>query len=143
MRLKGILRHIIAVLTILVALSIVAPDGIAQKKKPVTQKKKPVAGKKKTSASKKPTSKKKKGSKKRKSKKGRRPVRSIYYNPIPNPIILSDKKWISTPALPIDSANTITNSLLTTDSIYTKDWVNAITFVYDSVAINDLPEEIY
>ena len=146
------MRQIIAVLTILVAISIVAPEGFAQKKKPTpakkssskkapTKKKAPV--KKKTSSSKKPTSKKKKGSKKKKSKRGRKPVRSIYYNPIPDPIILSEKTWISTPALPLDSANTITNTLLSTDSIYTKDWVNAITFVYDSVEFNDLPEEIY
>jgi murein DD-endopeptidase MepM/ murein hydrolase activator NlpD len=152
MRFKGFVRQIIAVLTILVAISIVAPEGFAQKKKPTpakkssskkapTKKKAPV--KKKTSSSKKPTSKKKKGSKKKKSKRGRKPVRSIYYNPIPDPIILSEKTWISTPALPLDSANTITNTLLSTDSIYTKDWVNAITFVYDSVEFNDLPEEIY
>jgi|GEM_PF-396471 murein DD-endopeptidase MepM/ murein hydrolase activator NlpD len=152
MRFKGFVRQIIAVLTILVAISIVAPEVFAQKKKPTpakkssskkapTKKKAPV--KKKTSSSKKPASKKKKGSKKKKSKRGRKPVRSIYYNPIPDPIILSEKTWISTPALPLDSANTITNSLLTTDSIYTKDWVNAITFVYDSVEFNDLPEEIY
>ena len=149
---KGFVRQIIAVLTILVAISIVAPEGFAQKKKPApakkstskkapTKKKAPI--KKKTSSSKKPTSKKKKSSKKRKSKRGRRPVRSIYYNPIPNPIILTEKNWISTPALPADSATTITTSLLSTDSIYTKDWVNAITFVYDSVEFNDLPEEIY
>ena len=149
---KGFVRQIIAVLTILVAISIVAPEGFAQKKKPApakkstskkapTKKKAPI--KKKTSSSKKPTSKKKKSSKKRKSKRGRRPVRSIYYNPIPNPIILTEKNWISTPALPADSATTITKSLLSTDSIYTKDWVNAITFVYDSVEFNDLPEEIY
>ena len=152
MRFKCFMRQIIAVLTILVAISIVAPEGFAQKKKPTpakkssskkapTKKKAPV--KKKTSSSKKPTSKKKKGSKKKKSKRGRKPVRSIYYNPIPDPIILSEKTWISTPALPTDSANTITNTLLSTDSIYTKDWVNAITFVYDSVEFNDLPEEIY
>jgi murein DD-endopeptidase MepM/ murein hydrolase activator NlpD len=149
---KGFVRQIIAVLTILVAISIVAPEGFAQKKKPAptkkstskkapTKKKAPI--KKKTSSSKKPTSKKKKSSKKRKSKRGRRPVRSIYYNPIPNPIILTEKNWISTPALPADSATDITTSLLSTDSIYTKDWVNAITFVYDSVEFNDLPEEIY
>ena len=149
---KGFVRQIIAVLTILVAISIVAPEGFAQKKKPApakkstskkapTKKKAPI--KKKTSSSKKPTSKKKKSSKKRKSKRGRRPVRSIYYNPIPNPIILTEKNWISTPALPADSATAITTSLLSTDSIYTKDWVNAITFVYDSVEFNDLPEEIY
>jgi murein DD-endopeptidase MepM/ murein hydrolase activator NlpD len=147
MRFKGFLRHIIAVLTILVAISVVAPEGFAQKKKPApakksSSKKTPVKKiapvKKKTSSSKKPTSKKKKS-----SKKGRKPVRSIYYNPIPNPIILSDKNWISTPALPADSANAITTSLLTNDSVYTKDWVNAITFVYDSVKFNDLPEEIY
>jgi murein DD-endopeptidase MepM/ murein hydrolase activator NlpD len=149
---KGFVRQIIAVLTILVAISIVAPEGFAQKKKPApakkstskkapTKKKAPI--KKKTSSSKKPTSKKKKSSKKRKSKRGRRPVRSIYYNPIPNPIILTEKNWISTPSLPADSATDITTSLLSTDSIYTKDWVNAITFVYDSVEFNDLPEEIY
>ena len=149
---KGFVRQIIAILTILVAISIVAPEGFAQKKKPApakkstskkapTKKKAPI--KKKTSSSKKPTSKKKKSSKKRKSKRGRRPVRSIYYNPIPNPIILTEKNWISTPALPADSATAITTSLLSTDSIYTKDWVNAITFVYDSVEFNDLPEEIY
>ena len=149
---KGLVRQIIAILTILVAISIVAPEGFAQKKKPApakkstskkapTKKKAPI--KKKTSSSKKPTSKKKKSSKKRKSKRGRRPVRSIYYNPIPNPIILTEKNWISTPALPADSATAITTSLLSTDSIYTKDWVNAITFVYDSVEFNDLPEEIY
>ena len=149
---KGFVRQIIAVLTILVAISIVAPEGFAQKKKPApakksTSKKAPAKKKapikKKTSSSKKPTSKKKKSSKKRKSKRGRRPVRSIYYNPIPNPIILTEKNWISTPALPADSATAITTSLLSTDSIYTKDWVNAITFVYDSVEFNDLPEEIY
>lgn len=152
MRLKGFVRQIIAVLTILVAISIVAPEGFAQKKKSATAKKssskkaptkKKAPVKKKTSSSKKQTSKKKKGSKKKKSKRGRKPVRSIYYNPIPDPIILSEKTWISTPALPLDSANTITNTLLSTDSIYTKDWVNAITFVYDSVEFNDLPEEIY
>jgi len=152
MRFKGFVRQIIAVLTILVAISIVAPEGFAQKKKPTPAKKssskkaptkKKAPAKKKTSSSKKPTSKKKKGSKKKKSKRGRKPVRSIYYNPIPDPIILSEKTWISTPALPTDSANTITNTLLSTDSIYTKDWVNAITFVYDSVEFNDLPEEIY
>jgi murein DD-endopeptidase MepM/ murein hydrolase activator NlpD len=149
---KGFVRQIIAVLTILVAISIVAPEGFAQKKKPApakksTSKKAPAKKKapikKKTSSSKKPTSKKKKSSKKRKSKRGRRPVRSIYYNPIPNPIILTEKNWISTPSLPADSATDITTSLLSTDSIYTKDWVNAITFVYDSVEFNDLPEEIY
>lgn len=152
MGLKGFVRQIIAVLTILVAISIVAPEGFAQKKKTTpakksssikapTKKKAPVN--KKTSSSKKQTSNKKKGSKKKKSKRGRKPVRSIYYNPIPNPIILSEKNWISTPALPLDSANTIKNTLLTTDSNYIKNWVNAITFVYDSVAYNDLPEEIY
>lgn len=152
MRLKGFVRQIIAVLTILVAISIVAPEGFAQKKKSATAKKsnskkstskKKAPVKKKTSSTKKSTSKKKKGSKKKKSKRGRKPVRSIYYNPIPDPIVLSEKNWISTPALPLDSANAITNTLLTTDSIYTKDWVNAITFVYDSVEYNDLPEEIY
>lgn len=146
MRFKGFGRQIVTVVTILVAISVVAPESFAQKKKPTTTKKttsKKAPAKKKTSSSKKPTSKKKKSSKKRKSKKGRKPVRSIYYNPIPNPIILSEKNWISTPALLIDSANRITNALLTTDSIYTKDWVNAITFVYDSVEFNDLPEEIY
>jgi murein DD-endopeptidase MepM/ murein hydrolase activator NlpD len=140
MRFKGFFRHIIAVLTILVAISVVAPEGFAQKKKPVPAKKstskkapakKKAPVKKKTSSSKKPTSKKKKSSKKRKSKRSRRPV------------ILSEKNWISTPALPSDSANTITSSLLTNDTVYTKDWVNAITFVYDSVEFNDLPEEIY
>ena len=152
MRFKGFVRQIIAVLTILVAISIVAPEGFAQKKKSATAKKsnskkstskKKAPVKKKTSSTKKSTSKKKKGSKKKKSKRGRKPVRSIYYNPIPDPIVLSEKNWISTPALPLDSANAITNTLLTTDSIYTKDWVNAITFVYDSVEYNDLPEEIY
>ena len=152
MRFKGFVRQIVAVLTILVAISVVAPESFAQKKKSSTAKKssskkapvkKKAPAKKKTSSSKKPTSKKKKSSKKRKSKRGRRPVRSIYYNPIPDPIILSEKNWISTPALPLDSATAITQSLLTTDSIYTKDWVNAITFVYDSVEFNDLPEEIY
>jgi len=146
------MREILAVLTILVAVSIVAPEGFAQKKKSTTTKKsnakkstskKKAPVKKKTSSTKKSTSKKKKGSKKKKSKRGRKPVRSIYYNPIPDPIVLSEKNWISTPALPLDSANAITNTLLTTDSIYTKDWVNAITFVYDSVDYNDLPEEIY
>lgn len=152
MRFKGFGRQIVTVLTILVAISVVAPESFAQKKKSKTIKKttskkapakKKVPVKKKTSSYKKPTSKKKESSKKRKSKKGRKPVRSIYYNPIPNPIILSEKNWISTPALPIDSANRITNTLLTTDSIYVKDWENAITFVYDSVEFNDLPEEIY
>jgi hypothetical protein len=152
MRFKGFVRQIVAVLTILVAISVVAPESFAQKKKSSTSKKssskkapvkKKAPTKKKTSSSKKPTSKKKKSSKKRKSKRGRRPVRSIYYNPIPDPIILSEKNWISTPALPPDSATAITQSLLTTESIYTKDWVNAITFVYDSVEFNDLPEEIY
>lgn len=147
MRFKGFIRQFIAVFTILVAISVVAPEGFAQIKKTSTAKKtsskkapvkKKVPVKKKASSSKKSTSKKKK-----KSKRGRKPVRSIYYNPIPNPIILSEKKWITTPALPTDSANTITTSLLTNDSIYTKDWVNAITFVYDSVKFNDLPEEIY
>ena len=62
MRFKGFMRQIIAVLTILVAISIVAPEGFAQKKKPTpakkssskkapTNKKTPV--KKKTSSSKK------------------------------------------------------------------------------------------
>jgi murein DD-endopeptidase MepM/ murein hydrolase activator NlpD len=152
MRFKGFLRHIIAVLTILVAISIVAPEGFAQKKNPTpakksaskkapTKKKLPV--KKKTSSVKKPTSKKKTSSKKKKSKRGRKPVRSIYYNPIPNPIILSGKKWISTPAFHIDSSKAISNTLLNTDSNFTKEWVNTITFVYDSVKFNDLPDEIY
>ena len=123
MRFKGFFRHIIAVLTILVAISVVAPEGFAQKKKPVpakkaTSKKAPV--KKKTSSSKKPTSKKKKSSKKRKSKRSRRPVRSIYYNPIPDPIILSEKNWISTPALPADSANAITTWTATTAAMRPK-----------------------
>jgi len=146
MRFKGFVRQIIAVLTILVAISIVAPEVFAQKKKPTPAKKsssKKAPTKKKAPVKKKTSSSKKPASKKKKSKRGRKPVRSIYYNPIPDPIILSEKTWISTPALPLDSANTITNSLLTTDSIYTKDWVNAITFVYDSVEFNDLPEEIY
>ncbi len=102
MRFKGFVRQIIAVLTILVAISIVAPEGFAQKKKPTPAKKssskkaptkKKAPAKKKTSSSKKPTSKKKKGSKKKKSKRGRKPVRSIYYNPIPDPIILSEKTF--------------------------------------------------
>jgi len=148
MRFKALLSKCIAVVTILVAIGIITPEGFAQSKKPVPAKKstskkapakKKAPVKKKTSTSKKPTSKKKKSSKKR----SRKPVRSIYYNPIPNPIILSEKSWISTPALPVDSTNVITTSLLTNDSVYTKDWVNAITFVYDSVAFNDLPEEIY
>lgn len=152
MRFKGFMRQIIAVLTILVAISIVAPEGFAQKKNPTpakksaskkapTKKKLPV--KKKTSSVKKPTSKKKTSSKKKKSKRGRKPVRSIYYNPIPNPIILSEKNWISTPAFHIDSSKAISNTLLNTDSNFTKEWVNTITFVYDSVKFNDLPDEIY
>jgi murein DD-endopeptidase MepM/ murein hydrolase activator NlpD len=143
---------LLAAVTLLVAISIVAPEGFAQKKKPTptkksTSKKAPVkkktSGSKKKSSSKKTSSKKKKGSKKRKSKRSRKPVRSIYYNPIPDPIILSEKNWISTPALPFDSASLIANQLLSTDTIYTNDWKNAITFVYDSVEFNDLPEEIY
>jgi len=146
MRLRVFFRQLLAAVTLLVAISIVAPEGFAQKKKPTptkksTSKKAPV--KKKNSSSKKPTSKKKKSSKKRKSKRSRRPVRSIYYNPIPDPIILSEKNWISTPALPSDSAILIANQLLSADTIYTNDWKNAITFVYDSVEFNDLPEEIY
>lgn len=146
MRLKAFLRQLLGIVTLLVAISIVAPEGFAQKKKPTptkksTSKKAPV--KKKTSSSKKPSNKKKKSSKKRKSKRGRRPVRSIYYNPIPDPIVLSEKNWTSTPALPIDSSTFIANQLLSADSIYTNDWKNAITFVYDSVEFNDLPEEIY
>jgi murein DD-endopeptidase MepM/ murein hydrolase activator NlpD len=140
MRFKGFVRQLIAVLTILVAISIVAPESVAQKKKSSTSKK---SSAKKTPAKKKGPVKKKKGSKKRKSKRGRKPARSIYYNPIPDPIILSEKNWISTPALPIDSSTSIANQLLATDSIYTSDWKNAITFVYDSVEFNDLPEEIY
>lgn len=140
MRFKAFLSKCIAVVTILVAIGIITPEGFAQSKKPVPAKK---STSKKAPAKKKAPVKKKKSSKKRKSKRSRKPVRSIYYNPIPNPIILSEKTWISTPALPVDSANTITTSLLTNDSVYTKDWVNAITFVYDSVAFNDLPEEIY
>ena len=127
------MRQIIAVLTILVAISIVAPEGFAQKKNPTPAKK---------SASKKAPTKKKLPVKK-KSKKGRKPVRSIYYNPIPNPIILSEKNWISTPAFHIDSSKAISNTLLNTDSNFTKEWVNTITFVYDSVKFNDLPDEIY
>jgi murein DD-endopeptidase MepM/ murein hydrolase activator NlpD len=143
---------LLAAVTLLVAISIVAPEGFAQKKKPTptkksTSKKAPVkkktSGSKKKSSSKKTSSKKKKGSKKRKSKRSRKPVRSIYYNPIPDPIILSEKNWISTSALPFDSASLIANQLLSADTIYTNDWKNAITFVYDSVEFNDLPEEIY
>ncbi|MFM6969857.1 MAG: M23 family metallopeptidase [Sediminibacterium sp.] len=139
-------------MTLLVAISIVAPEGLAQKKKASSTKKsstkkgtvkKKTPVKKKTSSPKKTSSKKKKGSKKRKTKRGRKPARSIYYNPIPDPIILSEKNWISTPALPIDSSNLIANQLLSSDSIYTNDWKNAITFVYDSVEFNDLPDEIY
>ena len=152
MRYRMFFRQLLAVVTLLVAISIVAPEGFAQKKKPTpakkssskkapTKKKAPV--KKKTSSAKKTSSKKKKGSKKRKSKRGRKPARSIYYNPIPDPIILSEKNWISTSALPIDSSNLIANQLLSSDSIYTNDWKNAITFVYDSVEFNDLPDEIY
>lgn len=152
MRLRVFFRQLLAAVTLLVAISIVAPEGFAQKKKPTptkksTSKKAPVkkktSGSKKKSSSKKTSSKKKKGSKKRKSKRSRKPVRSIYYNPIPDPIILSEKNWISTPALPFDSASLIANQLLSTDTIYTNDWKNAITFVYDSVEFNDLPEEIY
>ncbi len=152
MRLRVFFRQLLAAVTLLVAISIVAPEGFAQKKKPTptkksTSKKAPVKkktiGSKKKSSSKKTSSKKKKGSKKRKSKRSRKPVRSIYYNPIPDPIILSEKNWISTPALPFDSASLIANQLLSTDTIYTNDWKNAITFVYDSVEFNDLPEEIY
>jgi len=152
MRLRVFFRQLLAAVTLLVAISIVAPEGFAQKKKPTptkksTSKKAPVkkktSGSKKKSSSKKTSSKKKKGSKKRKSKRSRKPVRSIYYNPIPDPIILSEKNWISTPALPFDSASLIANQLLSADSIYTNDWKNAITFVYDSVEFNDLPEEIY
>ena len=152
MRCRMFFRQLLAVVTLLVAISIVAPEGFAQKKKPTpakkssskkapTKKKAPV--KKKTSSAKKTSSKKKKGSKKRKSKRGRKQTRSIYYNPIPDPIILSEKNWISTSALPIDSSNLIANQLLSSDSIYTNDWKNAITFVYDSVEFNDLPDEIY
>jgi len=152
MRLKAFLRQLLGIVTLLVAISIVAPEGYAQKKKPSSAKKstskkspakKSAPSKKKTSSSKKPSNKKKKSSKKRKSKRGRRPVRSIYYNPIPDPIVLSEKNWTSTPALPIDSSTFIANQLLSADSIYTNDWKNAITFVYDSVEFNDLPEEIY
>ena len=152
MRLRVFFRQLLAAVTLLVAISIVAPEGFAQKKKPTptkksTSKKAPVkkktSGSKKKSSSKKTSSKKKKGSKKRKSKRSRKPVRSIYYNPIPDPIILSEKNWISTPALPFDSASLIANQLLSADTIYTNDWKNAITFVYDSVEFNDLPEEIY
>jgi len=39
MRFKGFIRQIIAVLTILVAISVVAPEGFAQKKKSSTPKK--------------------------------------------------------------------------------------------------------
>ncbi len=152
MRLRPFLRQLLSVITLLVAISIVAPEGFAQQKKPAPTKKatakkapakKKAPVKKKTSNSKKSTSKKKKSSKKRKSRRGRKPARSIYYNPIPDPIILSEKNWISTPALLIDSSTTIANQLLSTDSIYTNDWRNAITFVYDSVGFKDLPEEIY
>lgn len=152
MRYRVFFRQLLAVLTLLVAMSIVAPEGLAQKKKASSTKKssakkgtakKKTPVKKKISSSKKTSSKKKKGSKKRKSKRGRKPARSIYYNPIPDPIILSEKNWISTPALPIDSSNLIANQLLSSDSIYTNDWKNAITFVYDSVEFNDLPDEIY
>lgn len=152
MRYRVFFRQLLAVVTLLVAISIVAPEGLAQKKKASSTKKsstkkgtvkKKTPVKKKTSSAKKTSSKKKKGSKKRKSKRGRKPARSIYYNPIPDPIILSEKNWISTPALPIDSSNLIANQLLSSDSIYTNDWKNAITFVYDSVEFNDLPDEIY
>ncbi|MEY4382437.1 MAG: hypothetical protein RJA92_1817 [Bacteroidota bacterium] len=152
MRLRAFLRQLLGFVTLLVATSIIAPEGIAQKKKSSSAKKstskkstakKKAPTKKKSSSSKKSSSKKKKSSKKRKSKRGRKPVRSIYYNPIPDPIILSEKNWISTPALSIDSSTSIANQLLSNDSIYTNDWKNAITFVYDSVEFNDLPEEIY
>ena len=152
MRYRVFFRQLLAVVTLLVAISIVAPEGLAQKKKASSTKKsstkkgtvkKKTPVKKKTSSPKKTSSKKKKGSKKRKTKRGRKPARSIYYNPIPDPIILSEKNWISTPALPIDSSNLIANQLLSSDSIYTNDWKNAITFVYDSVEFNDLPDEIY
>ena len=152
MRYRVFFRQLLAVVTLLVAISIVAPEGLAQKKKAYSTKKssakkgtvkKKTPVKKKTSSAKKTSSKKKKGSKKRKSKRSRKPARSIYYNPIPDPIILSEKNWISTPALPIDSSNLIANQLLSSDSIYTNDWKNAITFVYDSVEFNDLPDEIY
>lgn len=146
MRYRVFFRQLLAVVTLLVAISIVAPEGLAQKKKASSTKKssaKKGTVKKKTSSAKKTSSKKKKGSKKRKSKRSRKPARSIYYNPIPDPIILSEKNWISTPALPIDSSNLIANQLLSSDSIYTNDWKNAITFVYDSVEFNDLPDEIY
>ena len=90
MRFKGFMRQIIAVLTILVAISIVAPEGFAQKKNPTpakksaskkapTKKKLPV--KKKTSSVKKPTSKKNTSSKKKKSKKGRKPEEAFTTTP--------------------------------------------------------------
>jgi hypothetical protein len=51
------------------------------------------------------------------------------------------KDWISTPPLPIDSAEKIANKLLTENPIFLEDWSNAAVFVYN-VPYANLPEKI-
>jgi murein DD-endopeptidase MepM/ murein hydrolase activator NlpD len=127
MQLKYTLRQAFYAFSILIALFVVMPEGIAQSKKGSKTK---TTKKKNTSKKKRPTSNRKKKSRFKSNKTYRYPV---VFN-------VSKKTWITEPGLDEDSAQQIANYLLSNDSTFVRDWSNANLFTQKP--ISDTADEL-